>query len=1022
MTPDRFGAAAIRERVLAAWAASPARFREDANAEEDLALGWYRDRLIVELAQNAADAAARAGVPGRLLLALRELDGRAVLVAANTGAPLDDAGVQALCTLRASAKRDGDSVGRFGVGFSAVLAVTDEPAVVSRGGGVRFAAADTRELVRQAATQSPGLADELTRRDGHVPVLRLPFETEGTPPTGYDTAVLLPLRDAAAEDLVQRLLEQIADPLLLALPGLDEISIEHPEHEPHTLRDAASRWHALRRQGRLDPALLADRPTEEHARTGWQITWAVPRGVAPSGLGVVHAPTPSDEPFPWPALLIATFPLDPARRHVAAGPATDALVSEAADAYAELLVERAEAGDDVLPLVPAGLAAGALDGALRAAVLQRLPRAPVLHAAEDATVRVRPRDAVALEQPAGSDPAVVAALAPWIADLVAAPRAATAALTVLGVRRLGLAELVDSLPAAPDPRRWREVYRALEPLAADPLARESLAALPVPLADGRVVRGVRGVVLADAPDGEAVGRALARLGVRTVHPQAAHPLLERLGALPAGPRAILDLPAVRAAVENSAAALAEDDATAFAEDDVEDDSPSGVADAVLGLVAAAVGRGELAAGDLAWLGDLALLDEDGELAPASTLAAAGSRAAQIFDPNEIGLVSRDLAERWGLPVLAAVGVLTGPAPVRAEEVPLDADWDEEPIAGLEGWSEWVARVREDVIAAGADPAMATIPELTAVRDLDVVRDDALPDAVALIAQDAVLRPALVRPVRVAVGGRAIDVVPYTAWWLRERLGADALADPHGDPELGVLLPSAPEWVTRLDPQTRHALGVVAGVRDLDAAALPAVLDRLADPQLPVSGVLLMRLLRRIAEMAAAAPGVDPPQAVRVPISDGRTAVVPAADAVVADAPMYRQRTDLGAIMPAPPELASALADLLDVPLASEVAPGRVSGDGTGTRAEVPAAVAALLPEAPRMWIEHDALAVDGVEVAWWVHGDGRDAEVHAATVEGLARGLAWAGGRWQLRDVVADVLADPGSAWEVLADEAFSLD
>ena len=59
---DVFGTAAIRERVLTSWAAAPVRFREDANAEEDLALGGYRDRLVVELAQNAADAAARAGL------------------------------------------------------------------------------------------------------------------------------------------------------------------------------------------------------------------------------------------------------------------------------------------------------------------------------------------------------------------------------------------------------------------------------------------------------------------------------------------------------------------------------------------------------------------------------------------------------------------------------------------------------------------------------------------------------------------------------------------------------------------------------------------------------------------------------------------------------------------------------------------------------------------------------------------------------------------------------------------------
>jgi hypothetical protein len=138
--PDPFQTASLRRRVLDAWAASPARFREDANAEDDYALGYYRDRVVVELAQNAADAAARAGVPGRLRLTLRD----GVLEAANTGAPLDAAGVAALSTLRASGKRGQDSpggtaggtVGRFGVGFAAVVAVSDEPRITSLTGAV----------------------------------------------------------------------------------------------------------------------------------------------------------------------------------------------------------------------------------------------------------------------------------------------------------------------------------------------------------------------------------------------------------------------------------------------------------------------------------------------------------------------------------------------------------------------------------------------------------------------------------------------------------------------------------------------------------------------------------------------------------------------------------------------------------------------------------------------------------------------------------------------------------------------
>ncbi len=122
-------------------------------------------RWFVELAQNAADAARAAGVPGRVCVELR--DGE--LRVANTGAPLDAAGVAALASLRASAKRDDSgSVGRFGVGFAAVLTVSDAPRVLSTGGGVAFSAARTAAEVAAL----PGAAAELARRDG-PPVLRL---------------------------------------------------------------------------------------------------------------------------------------------------------------------------------------------------------------------------------------------------------------------------------------------------------------------------------------------------------------------------------------------------------------------------------------------------------------------------------------------------------------------------------------------------------------------------------------------------------------------------------------------------------------------------------------------------------------------------------------------------------------------------------------------------------------------------------------------------------------------------------
>ncbi|NEB75293.1 molecular chaperone Hsp90, partial [Streptomyces sp. SID14478] len=118
------------------------------------------------------------------------------------------AGVESLSTLRASAKREDvqGAVGRFGVGFAAVLAVSDEPAVVGRTGGVRWSLGEARDAAAEAALHSPDLGDELRRRDGHVPLLRLPFAAQGAAPESYDTVVILPLRDAAAEALAARLL------------------------------------------------------------------------------------------------------------------------------------------------------------------------------------------------------------------------------------------------------------------------------------------------------------------------------------------------------------------------------------------------------------------------------------------------------------------------------------------------------------------------------------------------------------------------------------------------------------------------------------------------------------------------------------------------------------------------------------------------------------------------------------------------------------------------------------------------
>ena len=59
---------------------------------------------------------------------------------------------------------------------------------------------------------------------------------------------------------------------------------------------------------------------------------------------------------------------------------------------------------------------------------------------------------------------------------------------------------------------------------------------------------------------------------------------------------------------------------------------------------------------------------------------------------------------------------------------------------------------------------------------------------------------------------------------------------------------------------------------------------------------------------------------------------------------------------------------------------------------------------PTVYREHDQLEIGGTEVDWWVADDG---EVHAVTLDGLARALAWSGGRWERRFELAARLAQP---------------
>ena len=983
---DPFDTARLRGLVLDSWAASAARFREDANAEEDLALGGYRDRVVVELAQNAADSAERAGVPGRLLLRLRD----GVLVAANTGAALDAAGVEALSTLRASSKRDSRSVGRFGVGFAAVLAVSDDPAIGSRtSAAVRWSRADAREAVASAATSSPALSAELGRRGVEVPVLRLPFAGRVDVPEGYDTAVVLPLKESAPD--VRRLLDEVPPALLLALPALAEIAVETgngrrvlaaaPDGDDTvlTVDGVPVRWTTVRRTVPVDPAVLGDRPLEERSRTTISVLWALPPAGEPLP-GVLLAPTPTDEPLGLPALLVATMPLEPTRRRTAPGRLRDAVAREAGSAYAELVsLVAATSPARALALLPGPVGPGEVDGLIRAAALAALPDAAFVQAAVGREL-LAPRQSVVVDD---APPAVLVELSDALDGVATADAVRVAGLLErLGARRVPLAEAIDALAGRRrEPGQWQALYAALASAPTD-----ALGAVPVPLADGRVVRGARGTVVVGAAS-DAELRALEVLGVRVVEPAAAHPLLERLGALrTSGAAALLTGPEVEGALGGL--------------DSMDDEAAHEIAGAVLQLVAADPG----AARELD-LGGLLLSDDEGELASARELLLPDSALEGVVHPDSLGRVDPGLVERWGREVLAAVGVLDGFGLLPVSDLVLDPDETELEVDDLDGWM--------DEVAPGSDAGLPSLaPEALLVRDLDLVADSAWPQALAILSRPP-YRAAVVDPLRVLgpLGG-SDDVVPYAAWWLRKYARVDdmpltayAVGD---DPLLRRLFDTLP---FELDREFAAAIGVRRALADLLQSAEGAadLLHRLADDSVVLDRATLREVYAGLA--ASPLPEVsDLPTGIRVVDGGSGTKVVAADRALVLDAPDLLPLLESSGLVVVPRSAAVAIANLLQIGLVSEELD--VPAPVGGTVREVPGLVRAALPESPSEWVEHERIVVAGVDLPWRFAAG----QVHACTLDGLARGLAWAADRWSARGLVAELLLSPESAGTLFAE------
>ncbi|NUP26499.1 MAG: ATP-binding protein [Nocardia sp.] len=925
-TADPFDTAALRAAVLAAWRDSPTRLREDATTEADLVRAGYRDRLLTELAQNAADAAVKAGVPGRVTV---RCTGRTLSVA-NTGAPLDISGVHALTALRASGKSgSGGETGRFGVGFTAALTVSDELEFRSTSGSLRFSRERTRAALSAAGVAVPQVENEFV-----PPVLRLAWPVAAAPVAGAESEIVLSLRDGIDPGALLESMRAEAVDLLMELPALREIRVGDDVVRAETGDSGLPGVGELR---------ISGSGTEQR---WWEFRtprarWLLPLrdGVpVPADPDVLRAPTRSDEELSLPAVLIADIPMQPDRRRLLPGTHPAELVAGYAD-FARALPRRSR----LVLVPPPAFARSETDGLLRAAILRELRTGvwlPVVAAPPDtgsdevtAAGDTDGEGRVAVPSRASVYPDLspeLAGLLGGVLDPLVVPDLSGAryaeALAALEVHRLGparLAELCAGLDRSPS--WWFALYSALEPFVTDPLTVEELGALPVPLADGRLVTGPRTVVLDD--ELAALPAAVPVHWARLVHPEASHPLLARLGAQRAGVADLLSDPGLQAELHEHPA------------------DPETV-EAVLRLAAAA-DPAELPD----WLGMLELPDASGAVRPADELLLPDAPLIELLVPDSpFGVVAGEVVAEYGAEALRAIGV-GWDFGVVAETDPTGPDHH------LDDEETWWAEL-------AADPA-----ELVAVRDLDLVDDAAWPEALWRLLTTERTRPLLADP------------DGYTAWWLRHHARIDGVAlggyRHPADTEFAGLLPELP--ITGLSAVDLDALrGCLADPAALDFALIETLLAALADDERSPGPEVVSLIHTRLG---AAVPRLDlteldPPDRVRA-LSG---AVIDAGDALVLDQPWFGLAVPADRLVVADPATAVDLAALLDLPLVSEQVDAEVLGTGHETDwAEEPLGVVLrglfALPPQDGPLILHDELCVRltgavtaTAAVPWWRAG------------------------------------------------------
>ena len=318
------------------------------NIERRYRQGGYRRRQLAELLQNAIDAA-RAETPETITVR----GSRRRLYVANTGEPLTKDGLTAL--LHSHSSKKSHQIGKYGVGFKSLLAVSATIEIFSRSISIAFDAAWAKQ---RAYAKHPKLMEV----SAEIPILRFgrvidPRDETDKDPTldrlfrEHDTVVRVELRDDRARDVIQKQLAKKLRYELLLFTGktitLDcegkMISVvpTSPNHRELRIDDETRLWRVFERRVSISPTDLDahDDAGDLYDTEDLPVAWAIHSSSNREPPKVFWSFFPLTELNRVPGILNAPFKTNDDRSNLAEGPFNSALLKLCAELVVDKLAE-----------------------------------------------------------------------------------------------------------------------------------------------------------------------------------------------------------------------------------------------------------------------------------------------------------------------------------------------------------------------------------------------------------------------------------------------------------------------------------------------------------------------------------------------------------------------------------------------------------------------------------------------------------------------------------------------------------